>query len=643
MKSINSVIILIILVVASVLRFYKFSEVPFTHDEFSALFRTYFDSFSELIKYGVLTDTHPAGIQIFYFYWTKIFGYSEMVVKLPFIIAGLASIYLIFKISESWFNSTVGLISAAFMATIEYHIMYSQIARPYISGLFFCLLMVYYWDKVIFTENDRNYKNTIFYIIASALCAYNHHFSLLFAAIVGITGVCFVKKIHLIKYMLAGVSIFILYIPHLPIFFHQLKEGGIEGWLGKPHNDFLIVYIQYIFHYSIFVLLAVLFIILYGIINKKRINVFKNKFFYISLSWFFLPFLIGFFYSRYVNGVIQYSVLIFSFPFLLFILFGHLTHFKNKILIAIISIIMIINILTLIYVRNYYELFYNSPYEKLTIKTYSFKKKYAQESTTSILNTHKKISEYYKQKYKLDFDVVQYESFLNVKDFIIFLKNQKSSYFSYCTISENNPVIPFIISDYYPYLIDYMDYHDGNFYVYSKDKAETLIHPYTFESSNNFENDYNHWSNINEKCIIDSLCKSGEYSYLMKKNQEWGPKFDCKLYDIINVKNDLIDISVDIYPLDFVREDILIISSLSSKGKVIDWRAANFEDYVLSDTAEWTKIYYSVKLSDIYLKYPDIDCSIYIWNKNKLNFLVDDFNIKTRKGNKIIYGLLKKM
>ena len=46
----NKVALLFILVLASALRFYKLDLIPFTHDEFSALFRTQFDSLSELIK-----------------------------------------------------------------------------------------------------------------------------------------------------------------------------------------------------------------------------------------------------------------------------------------------------------------------------------------------------------------------------------------------------------------------------------------------------------------------------------------------------------------------------------------------------------------------------------------------------------------
>ena len=82
MKITNKLILFLILLVAITLRFYNYQNIPFTHDEFSALSRTNFNSFSELIDQGVKVDGHPAGIQVFLYYWTKLAGKSEVWVKL---------------------------------------------------------------------------------------------------------------------------------------------------------------------------------------------------------------------------------------------------------------------------------------------------------------------------------------------------------------------------------------------------------------------------------------------------------------------------------------------------------------------------------------------------------------------------------
>ena len=60
------------------------------HDELSALSRLQYDNIYDVVKYGVmLGDTHPAGVQVFLYYWIKFGGTSEVWVKLPFILSGI--------------------------------------------------------------------------------------------------------------------------------------------------------------------------------------------------------------------------------------------------------------------------------------------------------------------------------------------------------------------------------------------------------------------------------------------------------------------------------------------------------------------------------------------------------------------------
>lgn len=78
------------------------------YDEVSAWGRTGFSSFSELIQKGVKGDGHPAGIQVFLNYWRMLAGDTEAAFKFPFLIMGILSIWLAFRIGKFWFNDTVG-------------------------------------------------------------------------------------------------------------------------------------------------------------------------------------------------------------------------------------------------------------------------------------------------------------------------------------------------------------------------------------------------------------------------------------------------------------------------------------------------------------------------------------------------------
>ena len=160
MKGLNfsqKITLLLILVVGAALRFYNYSHWSLTNDELSALNRLRFSSFKEVMEQGVkLTDMHPPGVQAFLYLWTSIFGVDEMMLRLPFVLFGIASIYLLFLVARNWFNINTALLTVAVFSTLIFPVLYSQLARPYSPGLFFSLLAVYFWTKSFFSGSSNN-------------------------------------------------------------------------------------------------------------------------------------------------------------------------------------------------------------------------------------------------------------------------------------------------------------------------------------------------------------------------------------------------------------------------------------------------------------------------------------------------------
>ncbi|MCD4678198.1 MAG: glycosyltransferase family 39 protein, partial [Desulfobacula sp.] len=300
----------------TVLRFWNYDSLPYTYDELSALFRTNFDSFRELIVSGVkTTDMHPAGVQVFLFYWVKLVGQSEMAVKIPFVVAGIISIWFTFKLGKLWFSSTTGLLSASLMSVMQYAIMYSLVARPYAFGLMLCLTLAWFWSKVIFNSGKKHAWDVAGFIISAILCAYTHYFSALLALVISITGLFLVKRNNFIRYVLYGAIILLACFPHIHISLFQFGKKGLGGWLGPPEPDFFPYYFRFIFHHSNFFILITFIVFLTGFFTKKVNNKPINKFRLISLIWFVVPLLTGYLYSILADPVLQFSILIFSFPF----------------------------------------------------------------------------------------------------------------------------------------------------------------------------------------------------------------------------------------------------------------------------------------------------------------------------------------
>lgn len=648
----NQWIILIILVISVVLRFFNFSEIPFTHDEFSALDRLDFDSFSALINEGVKIDGHPAGIQVFLFYWSKIFGISEQAIKFPFIVFGILAVYFTYLVGSRWFNETVGLLSAATVSSLQFTVMFSQIARPYISGLLFSLMLVYYLTKLIQKPEKNFLLNGILFVISGALCAYNHHFSLLFAAIVGICGTFFIKREFLFKYILLGLGIFVLYIPHLNIFFYQLSLGGIEQWLAKPKPDFIIDFISFIFNHSYVLMLTVLGISLGFIITNKSIKINWKHYLLFSI-WFFLPFLIGYFYSINFSAVLHYSVLIFSFTYLLFLIFGHLPNCKPKTNLILVALVLAAGIYSLVFERQHYTYFYQSCYIKVLEDYKEFNKK--EGSVLSIVQSVDHINDYYTEELEIDTNYMWYGDFDSMNSLEDFLDKNAPQYDKLYLGSLHNidPTAIPIIREYYPVIEIENNYFGGATYLFSKNTALnhtyvnqnknsqiTLISNFDFENSTLSSPAAIAWK-YNTVSITDSLSFSGTHSYFINSNEEWGPHYEVPLDEVTKNKTDFVDFSIKAKPLPSFEGATLVVT-LESNGESIYWTGMTFDESGLSNSSstEWNTYYVSLKLSDIYLNYSNVRLKAYVWNKGKSQFLIDDFKVELRDGNRVVYGIV---
>ncbi len=640
MKLSNRLLLLLIIAVAIALRFSNLFEIPLTHDELSALVRTNFDNFSDLIAYGVKTDTHPAGVQVFIYYWIQLFGTEQWVIKLPFLIMGIATIPLIFSIGKYWYNETVGLIAAAFVTGIQYTIIHGQMARPYVSGLFLTLLMVYFLTKMIKFPEKNYLRNSLFFVLTGVLSAYNHHFSLLFAALIGISGIFFIERKKLVFYLVSGVLIFVLYIPHLSIFFTQLGHGGIEGWLSKPNNSFFIDYLFYACNYSYVVVALVLGIILFGLFKKNRrpISV-KDTLLFAFL--FLAPLLIGFFYSKYVSAVLQFSILLFSFPYLLFLVFGHIKNLSVKTNLILVALILLCTSLTTIFERKHYELFYNSPIKRIVVD-YSIAQK-EHPDLASLFYTDKHKVRYFYKKYNVDTNSIWLNDYTTPAEIVRLIKTirAKKSYLYFGSNASSHPLTVAIIKDYFPTIVWQKNYAGGSTYLFSSKKSakEDRLSVQGFERNNQLD----HWDMFPQENIIDSLSFSGNNSYYIDSTVEWSPGYSIQINDVLENENDFIDISLKI----FVQTDLneaLIVSSIDAGKTNIYWNAtdaAEFQDNLTAD-GKWINAHHSVKLSDINLEKEGTLLKVYIWNKGKQPLIIDDFSISIRKGNPIIYGIVER-
>lgn len=349
-----------LLVLASILRLWNLPHIPFTHDEISALVRVRFNSFGELIAKGVAIDAHPSGVQVFEWIWTGLFGTGEAAVKLPFIVFSIAALFFLYRFAAAWTSPAAALLSIAFIGTIQYTVMYGQIARPYAVGFLTCALLM---DQLTRALGGRR-RAWAGAAIAAALCAYVHHFSLLFAALAWLSALFLAQRGQLKPLLVAGCIAVLLYLPELPITLRQYGYRGVGQWLLPPEPDWLPGYVAWVFEYSIPLAVVVLGSALAGWIRVYRApRAAYSPFIPLCLVLGVLPLAIGYGYSLWRAPVLQYSVVLFSFPFLVFPLFAGWRSMRPSLLVPLTVLIAATAVFALVTVRKHYEVFYRSKYE----------------------------------------------------------------------------------------------------------------------------------------------------------------------------------------------------------------------------------------------------------------------------------------
>ena len=601
----------VILLVAAVLRLWKLGQVPFMHDEFSALFRLKYDSFRDLIHYGVMEgDSHPAGVQVFLYYWTKLVGWNELWVKLPFALLGVGSIFLIYLIGKQWFNSKVGLLAAAFFAVSQLTVFYSQLARPYSAGLFFVLLTVYFWNKILFGQKKPSIGVCIGFAVAACLSALAHNFSAAQAGLIFLTGLFFLKKERRRAYWLSGIGALLLYAPHLPVFYHQtFVNGGIGGWLDKPENTFLLDFLQYSMNYApLFMFAAGLIVVLPFILQKPEKRSHPVR--WVAVAWFVLIFALAFVYSLLREPIIQFSTLIFCYPFFILTLFSF--HKNNSMTmtqtaIAVLALLFI-GSSSLIINRQHYDLMYHQGYDQIAARM-----KQDNDSLDDIrfatFTLKAKFPEFYQGQTDVTHRIIFDEEQNNTGDFRQWLMAEKTDKLGFGWTDYLDPSWETQAVVCYPWRIHEDTWFTSRYLTLSKDSipgSEYLLHSITATPQ--------------------------DFS-----NMEWGGAH-VVYGDSLSEKTDLLGIAATIKAIDTVRECILVMEIRdTATDSLVLWRGNTNENGLLIPGINVMTC--AVRFDSKTFPIRGKKVKTYLWNKQRGTMIATRFDYYTTEFNSRLTGL----
>ena len=420
----------------------------------------------------------------------------------------------------------------------------------------------------------------------------------------------------------------------------------MEDWLSKPDTGFILEYFKYILHFSHLLIGLVIILSLLGTIFTTSKFKETNKFRILALSWFFITYAIGYFYSLYVNAVLQYSVLLFAFPFLILFLFSFYKDLNQIFKTSILLIFMTIAIYTLNYERQHYDIQYNSAYKEILVEADKFRNDNRKSTITTTIYLPKHIKDYYIEKLAINDSGFYYpDSLTNYIQFRDFVKQQNTDYFVLGYSLTPRIEHKLIVEEEFPYLIEKKGWYKGDFYVYSKNKPAEIN--YTSPDSvlysiiNTFDTLIEGWDDVE---LFYQLTKGNSYEgdQILRFNQdfEYSPEFIANLSDISNSRTNEILISVDTYvPLSLVDPELRC--DFFVENKLITWQSSQMIEFV-NEPKKRLKVHLGFRLADINIDLNKASLLVYFWNRDFEVLYIDEFKIEVREGNPKIYGLTQK-
>jgi hypothetical protein len=624
-KKTDTGLLLLIIAVAALLRFWDFWQLPFMHDEFSAVFRTQYKNFHDLILYGVKTnDSHPAGVQVFLYYLIKLFGINEPVLKFPFILTGILSIWLVYKIAARWFNVTTALFSAAFISVIQYTVFYSQLARPYSAGMFFTLLSVWFWTKIVF-DGEPSKRTFLYFILATALNTYIHAFTLFFTIILFFTGLFFTKREKLFRYITAWVLVGILYIPHIPVFWAQLQRGDIGGWLKAPSPLFITNYIKYIFQFNYGFLIIVLLITAYLSVRYFNNDKKAIKFRIIATTWFLITFLTAYLYSIFRTPILQYSTLYFVFPFIVMTFFSFVKNMNWKINVTGVLIILITGSSVLIFGREHYQTMYRQGFDQIPENIKKDIKKGKNLKTAIILQApDTRMFDYYLKKNNI------YIHYFNMKKGVSFdslnrwLCKTKPDRIIYGAADYPPIFIIETLKDRFPYMEKQLEWFNSFYFVLTKDKFGK------------------HVSETRKPILLKRFDNSESGCFTMNENTKYSPSIEI-MPDTINLnKNDVLNVSVTVCDTTAPGNTMLVFDLRNDKGKSLFWSGKKFEEFFCKNNKGKYTVHISKRIRSLGTIPKNSVLKCYVWKKDTSVVHIKSLYLYKTSVNPVEMGLFEK-
>ena len=169
--------------------------------------------------------------------WIRIAGDSEFAVRLPSVLFGVLSIFMIYKTAREMAGREVGLLAALILALNRFHVHFSQEARIYALLVFLTLLSFYYFIRLT-KEFQRRY--VFGYLVAGFFLMHTHVYALFIILTQNLYFIlkwfqtAGIQQINLKRWLALQLGLLILFLPWLTVLVKQFLRVQKGFWIDKP-------------------------------------------------------------------------------------------------------------------------------------------------------------------------------------------------------------------------------------------------------------------------------------------------------------------------------------------------------------------------------------------------------------------------
>ena len=352
----------IILAIGSILRLISLNQSLWLDEGINIVAAQKF-SFVGMITQYAQADFHPPGHFAIIWIWGRLFGFSEVSMRMPSVIFGVLAIFLVYLIGRKLVSREVGLISALLFAINPLHIFYSQDARMYSLATLAVAVNIFLLIKII-KEEKINLGFLVISNIAVLMSDYIAYFifpaQLIFLLLIKKRGI--IKK--WIMAMAGALTVFVLW---LPVFLNQLNAGAsassaLPTWKfvvgGFDLKTLPLTFVKFIIgrisltdkviYAAVLLPICSLFIFLIWK-SIKQLDNFSRK---LLMAWLIIPPIVATIVSLMIPVYSYFRVLFIVPGFVILVATGILS-FKNQLkYVFLVSVVLIEVFCALIYLLN---------------------------------------------------------------------------------------------------------------------------------------------------------------------------------------------------------------------------------------------------------------------------------------------------